>query len=256
MSHPNIVKLREVIRDPETAMVSLLLLYIKHYKTIYFQLYFIFEYMNENLYDLMKRRDRLFPEATVRNIIFQVLQGLAFMHKHGMNCYVFILYFNFFILYSGFFHRDLKPENLLCNGTELVKIADFGLARETRSRPPYTDYVSTRWYRGPEVLLRSTSYSSPIDIWAMGCIMAEVYTLKPLFPGSSEIDQIYKICAILGTPQKDDWSEGYQLAAAMNFKFPQCPPGSLKSSVSNASNEGIQLIRDVSYFKTSEENIK
>lgn len=102
----------------------------------------------------------------------------------------------------GFFHRDIKPENLLCNGPELVKIADFGLARETRSRPPYTDYVSTRWYRAPEVLLRSTNYSSPIDIWAVGCIMSELYTLQPLFPGRSEIDQIFRICSVLGTPDK------------------------------------------------------
>ena len=90
--------------------------------------------------------------------------------------------------HSGFFHRDMKPENIMCNGTELVKIADFGLAREIRSRPPFTDYVSTRWfgkgwdnnlcleyrYRAPEILLRSTSYNSPIDLWALGCIMAEV----------------------------------------------------------------------------------
>ena len=63
--------------------------------------------------------------------------------------------------FAGYFHRDLKPENLLCSGPECVKIADFGLARVTRSRPPYTDYVSTRWYRAPEVLLRSTNYNSP-----------------------------------------------------------------------------------------------
>ena len=68
----------------------------------------------------------------------------------------------------GYFHRDMKPENLLVNGPDHVKIADFGLAREIRSRPPYTDYVSTRWYRAPEVLLRSTTYSAPIDIWAVG----------------------------------------------------------------------------------------
>ncbi|RWS22255.1 serine/threonine-protein kinase ICK-like protein, partial [Leptotrombidium deliense] len=110
--------------------------------------------------------------------------GLNFMHKHG------------------FFHRDIKPENLLCNAPELIKIADFGLAREIRSRPPYTDYVSTRWYRAPEVLLRSTNYSSPIDVWAVGCIMAELYTLQPLFPGRSEIDQIFRICSVLGTPDK------------------------------------------------------
>lgn len=102
----------------------------------------------------------------------------------------------------GFFHRDIKPENLLCMGPELVKIADFGLAREIRSRPPYTDYVSTRWYRAPEVLLRSTNYNSPIDIWAVGCIMAELYTLQPLFPGRSEIDQIFRVTSVLGTPDK------------------------------------------------------
>ena len=66
---------------------------------------------------------------------------------------------------------------------DAIKIADFGLAREVRSRPPYTEYVSTRWYRAPEVLLRSTYYSAPIDIFAMGAIMAEMYTLRPLFPG-------------------------------------------------------------------------
>lgn len=165
LNHANVVKLKEVIREND-------------------HLYFVFEYMKENLYQLMKERNKLFPESTVRNIMYQILQGLAFIHKHG------------------FFHRDLKPENLLCMGPELVKIADFGLAREIRSRPPYTDYVSTRWYRAPEVLLRSTSYSSPIDIWAVGCIMAEVYTLRPLFPGASEIDTIFKICQVLGTPKK------------------------------------------------------
>ena len=70
---------------------------------------------------------------------------------------------------------------------DVVKIADFGLAREIRSRPPYTDYVSTRWYRAPEVLLRSQYYSAPIDMFAMGAIMAELFTLRPLFPGSSEV---------------------------------------------------------------------
>ncbi|NWH67253.1 ICK kinase, partial [Geococcyx californianus] len=145
----------------------------------------------------------------------------------------------------GFFHRDLKPENLLCMGPELVKIADFGLAREIRSRPPYTDYVSTRWYRAPEVLLRSTSYSSPIDIWAVGCIMAEVYTLRPLFPGASEIDTIFKICQVLGTPKKNDWPEGYQLSASMNFRWPQCVPNNLKTLIPNASSEAVQLMRDM-----------
>ncbi|XP_062377676.1 serine/threonine-protein kinase MAK isoform X8 [Sardina pilchardus] len=156
-----------------------------------------------------------------------VTSGLAFVHKHG------------------FFHRDMKPENLLCMGPELVKIADFGLAREIRSRPPYTDYVSTRWYRAPEVLLRSSVYSSPIDMWAVGCIMAELYTLRPLFPGNSEVDEIFKICQVLGTVKKSDWPEGYQLASAMNFRFPQCVPTPLKTLIPNASNEAISLMRDM-----------
>ncbi|XP_016090085.1 serine/threonine-protein kinase MAK isoform X4 [Sinocyclocheilus grahami] len=139
----------------------------------------------------------------------------------------------------------MKPENLLCMGPELVKIADFGLAREIRSRPPYTDYVSTRWYRAPEVLLRSPVYSSPLDIWAVGCIMAELYTLRPLFPGNSEVDEIFKICQVLGTVKKSDWPEGYQLAAAMNFRFPQCVPTPLKTLIPNATNEALDLMRDL-----------
>jgi len=208
LSHTNVIKLREVIREND-------------------QLYFVFEYMKENLYQLMKDRDKLFPETHVRNIMYQICQGMAFMHKHG------------------FFHRDLKPENLLCCGPDLVKIADFGLAREIRSRPPYTDYVSTRWYRAPEVLLRSTHYSSPIDIWAMGAIMAELYSLRPLFPGTSEVDQIWKICSVLGSPTKEEWSEGHQLASGMNFRFPTCVATPLATLVPNASPDAITLIYDM-----------
>uniref|UniRef100_G3S2G8 non-specific serine/threonine protein kinase n=1 Tax=Gorilla gorilla gorilla TaxID=9595 RepID=G3S2G8_GORGO len=190
LNHANVIKLKEVIREND-------------------HLYFIFEYMKENLYQLMKDR------------------------------YVFIHVF------PCFFHRDMKPENLLCMGPELVKIADFGLARELRSQPPYTDYVSTRWYRAPEVLLRSSVYSSPIDVWAVGSIMAELYMLRPLFPGTSEVDEIFKICQVLGTPRKSDWPEGYQLASSMNFRFPQCVPINLKTLIPNASNEAIQLMTEM-----------
>ncbi|NP_001087126.1 male germ cell associated kinase L homeolog [Xenopus laevis] len=207
LNHANVVKLKEVIREND-------------------HLYFVFEYMKENLYQLMKDRNKLLPESVIRNIMYQILQGLAFIHKHG------------------FFHRDMKPENLLCMGPELIKIADFGLVRELRSQPPYTDYVSTRWYRAPEVLLRSSSYSSPIDLWAVGSIMAELYTLRPLFPGTSEVDQIFKICQVLGTPKKNDWPEGYQLAASMNFRFPQCIPINLKTLIPNASEDALNLMRD------------
>jgi serine/threonine protein kinase len=107
-NNPNLVKLKEVIREND-------------------ELYFVFEYMDGNLYQFLKEQEgKLLPEFEVKKIMFQVLQGLAHMHKHG------------------FFHRDMKPENLLTSGP-FVKIGDFGLAREIRSRPPYTEYVSTRW---------------------------------------------------------------------------------------------------------------
>ena len=115
------------------------------------------------------------PESRIRNWSYQIIQGLNYIHK------------------NGFFHRDMKPENILVTG-DRVKIADFGLAREIRSRPPYTEYVSTRWYRAPEVLLRSPYYSAPIDMFALGAIIAELYTLRPLFPGSSEADEVVKMC--------------------------------------------------------------
>lgn len=193
------------------------------------ELFFVFEYMEGNLYELMKQRDRLFPEAHIRNIMYQIFQGVAYMHK------------------NGFFHRDIKPENMLVKG-DVIKVADFGLAREIRSKPPFTDYVSTRWYRAPEVLLRSTTYNSPIDQWACGGIMAELFTLRPLFPGSSEADEIYKICAILGSPNMRSWPEGVKLAAQMQFRFPQFAPTPLSQLVTNGSPEAIQLLTDLMLY--------
>lgn len=210
LNHPNIVKLKEVIREND-------------------ELFFVFEYMSENLYETMKARAKPLPETSIRNILYQILQGLAFMHKFG------------------FFHRDIKPENLLSRG-EHVKIADFGLAREIRSRPPFTEYVSTRWYRAPEVLLRSTTYNSPIDIWAIGTLMAELFTLRPLFPGASEPDELYKICSVLGSPSKNMWAEGHKLATAMNYKFPQFSATPLEQLIPQASPEAITLLRDMLHW--------
>lgn len=149
----------------------------------------------------------------------------------------------------------MKPENLLVTTTGLydyrtlspvappdappekdvvviVKLADFGLARETRSKPPYTEYVSTRWYRAPEVLLKSRDYSNPVDMWALGTIMAELVNLRPLFPGQGEIDQVARICDLLGDPVDDygldergkpigggKWPRGVKMAKAVGFAF-------------------------------------
>mmetsp|Transcript_35939 Transcript_35939/g.84147 ORF Transcript_35939/g.84147 Transcript_35939/m.84147 type:complete len:484 (+) Transcript_35939:140-1591(+) len=206
--HPNIVKLKEVIREND-------------------ELHLVFEFMDGNLYEWCKGRVKMLPESRVRNIMFQTLQAMHHVHKHG------------------YFHRDLKPENLLVSekGSELlVKMADFGLAREIRARPPFTDYVSTRWYRAPEVLLRSSTYNSPLDMWACGAIMAELYMLRPLFPGSSEHDQLYKISSVLGTPSPQQWADGYKLASQIGFRFPQFVPTKLEQLMQHASGEGIQLM--------------
>lgn len=188
------------------------------------ELYFVFEYMTQNLYQQIKDRDKYFPESRVRSWIYQILQSIAYLHKHG------------------YFHRDLKPENLLITN-DIVKLADFGLAREIRSKPPYTDYVSTRWYRAPEVLLRSPYYNAPIDIFAIGVIAAELFTLRPLFPGSSEQDEIYKICAVNGTPDSESWAEGMKLANGMGFRFPQYQATPLEKLIPNASPEALDFIR-------------
>jgi protein kinase len=202
--HPNIVKLKEVIREND-------------------ELHLVFEHMDSNLYEYIKGRVKPLPESKVRNMMFQTIQSLLHVHK------------------NGYFHRDMKPENLLVRG-DVVKLADFGLAREIRARPPFTDYVSTRWYRAPEVLLRNSVYNSPLDLWACGAIMAELYTFRPLFPGASESDQLFKICSVLGTPTQVQWPEGHRLAGRINFRFPQFVPTDLETLIPQASKEGIELM--------------
>ena len=124
----------------------------------------------------------------------------------------------------------------------LCKIADFGLAREIRSSPPYTEYVSTRWYRAPEVLLKDTHYNAPIDIWAMGAIMAEILTLRPLFPGNSEMETLVKITQVLGTPTNATWSFGLQLAERIRFRFPIHRATALSDLIPELTSTGIRFI--------------
>ncbi|KAK8960878.1 Cyclin-dependent kinase F-3 [Platanthera guangdongensis] len=207
LSHPSIVKLEEIVKENN-------------------ELFLIFEHMDCNLYQIMRDRQRPFSESEIRNLMSQVLQGLVYMHRNGI------------------FHRDLKPENLLVKN-DIIKIADFGLAREVTTYSPYTDYVSTRWYRAPEVLLQSSVYSPAIDMWAVGAILAELFTLNPLFPGESETDQMYKICTVLGTPNASIWSDGVQLPHAINFNFFQSPPVNLSDVIPNASLEAIDLVQQL-----------
>ena len=227
LHHGNIIRLKEVIRENE-------------------ELFFVFEYMEGNLYQLMeswKNSGKFLGEQNVLCIVYQIMQGLAYVHN------------------NGFFHRDMKPENILVSQqldinsdddsirNSLFKIADFGLAREIRSVPPYTDYVATRWYRAPELLLRSTNYSSPVDIWAMGAIAFELYTLRPMFCGQSEIDQLFKICSIMGSPlggpDGEEWKDGLALANKLGFKFPHCVPVSMAKIMPEASPNGQTLVQDM-----------
>lgn len=228
-SHPHLVPAFDIFLDPLSK-----------------KLHIAMENMDGNLYQLMKTRDhKPFDGSTVKSILFQILSGLEHVHDHG------------------FFHRDIKPENILVSSsapdtpsafkrysslvtppstppTYSVKLADFGLARETHSMVPYTTYVSTRWYRAPEVLLRAGQYSAPVDIWALGAMAVEIATLKPLFPGGNEVDQVWRVCEIMGSPgvwvnkhgQKlggGEWRDGVRLAGKLGFSFPKMAPHSMES---------------------------
>ena len=167
-------------------------------------------------------------EEEIKDITYQTLLGLYHIHKYG------------------FFHRDMKPENLLLTGKK-VKIGDFGLAREIRSIPPYSEYVSTRYYRAPECILRSTNYSSPIDIWALGCIIAEMFMHPmPLFYGQTEKEVFTKICTILGSPSSSIWLEGVNLANKIGMKYPQNSGIDLSTIIVGASSKLIDLINKCS----------
>ncbi|KAG9028665.1 hypothetical protein FRB95_006257 [Tulasnella sp. JGI-2019a] len=230
--HPNIIPLYDAFLMPDSR-----------------ELHFVFECMEGNLYQLIKsRKGRPLAGGLVASIYRQCVLGLLHTHE------------------SGYFHRDMKPENLLVTTTGLadysptsplckgppsaappekdvmviIKLADFGLAREIKSSPPYTEYVSTRWYRAPEVLLRSRDYSVPVDMWALGTIMAELANLKPIFPGQNEVDQVARITEVLGDPTREEgeygyddrgrvigggaWLRGIRMARGVGFTFPKIPP--------------------------------
>lgn len=204
IKHENVERLLSVFRENDT-------------------FYMVFELLQESLLKTMESRSNRFKESEIRYIIHQLLSGLQFVHK------------------QGFFHRDIKPDNLLWGG-KILKIADFGLAREIRSRPPYTEYISTRWYRAPEIILRHQFYNSPVDIWAAACIMAELYLGKPIFQGTSETDQMYKICAIMGNPTPQNWPDSEQLILRHGFRLPQASAVPLQSLMPDASSQAIDLM--------------
>ncbi|KAJ1847184.1 hypothetical protein LPJ73_004320, partial [Coemansia sp. RSA 2703] len=215
--------------------------------------FLVFECMDCDLNELVvSRNGRRLPDTVVLDITYQVLNGLDFIHKNDL------------------FHRDIKPENVLIRrhitptgpgGSSAIvveaKIADFGLVHDMDFSRPLTDYISTRWYRAPEVLLNCANYSTPIDVWAVGTIVAELATLRPLFPGNNQIDQLRRIFEVLGTPRisapaagtEDDgadtngsWYEGAVHARKLGITFVPSTRKPLDTVIPEVSSAVIQLV--------------
>ncbi|XP_061072060.1 MAPK/MAK/MRK overlapping kinase-like isoform X1 [Conger conger] len=181
--HPNIIQLHEIVFDEETGSLSL-----------------ICELMEMNIYELIRGRQYPLPESRVKHYMYQLCKSLDHMHSNGI------------------FHRDVKPENILIR-QDVLKLADFGSCRSMYSKPPHTEYISTRWYRAPECLLTDGHYSHKMDMWSAGCVFFEIISLNPLFPGSNELDQVSKIHDVLGTPNPS-LLQKFKQSQAMRFDFP------------------------------------
>ncbi|MQL70938.1 hypothetical protein Taro_003232 [Colocasia esculenta] len=196
----------------------------KEGKTI---LYLVFEYMDTDLRKYIKsfrHKGIMIPSKTVKTLMYQLCKGVAFCHGHGV------------------LHRDLKPHNLLMDmNTMELKIADLGLSRSfTIPLKKYTHEILTLWYRAPEVLLGTTHYSTPVDMWSVGCIFAELVTTQPLFTGDSELQQLLHIFRLLGTPNEEVWPGVSKLA---NWhEYPQWSPKSLSAVVPNLETSGLDLL--------------
>ncbi|XP_039593163.1 cyclin-dependent kinase 6 [Polypterus senegalus] len=188
--HPNVVRLFDVCTVSRTDRETRLTL--------------VFEHVDQDLTTyLEKAPEPGVPPETIKNMMFQLLQGLDFLHSHRV------------------VHRDLKPQNILVTSSGQIKLADFGLARIYSFQMALTSVVVTLWYRAPEVLLQS-SYATPVDLWSVGCIFAEMFRRKPLFRGNSDVDQLGKVFDIFGLPCEEDWPSDVGLPRSAFGARPQC----------------------------------
>lgn len=206
LNHPNIVRLLTIIHSEK-------------------KLYLVFELLDQ---DLKKFMDNATPSGIplplVKSYLYQLLQGIAFCHSHRI------------------LHRDLKPQNLLINAEGAIKLADFGLARAFGvPQRTYTHEVVTLWYRAPEILLGCKHYSTSVDVWSIGCIFAEMLTRRALFPGDSEIDQLFRIFRTLGTPDEVVWP-GVSHLPDYKSTFPRWANQELTKVVPTLNFEGRGLL--------------
>ncbi|CAI2358802.1 unnamed protein product [Moneuplotes crassus] len=214
LKHPNIVSLAKIIYQND-------------------MLYLVMELAKTDLarYFTQLRNDgRKFTEEQIKKMMRQIINGVAFMHQ------------------KGYMHRDLKPENILLADNNTLKIADLGTAKKCSDKFPFTNYVSTRWYRAPECVINTTNYSPSVDVFALGCIMAEMYTLKPVFCGKSSLDQLKKYCKILGTTKFENWVEGAARAKKIGFNFEEYHPECLSDAAPAASPVALDLLKSLLQF--------
>ncbi|XP_034325536.1 MAPK/MAK/MRK overlapping kinase isoform X5 [Magallana gigas] len=213
--HANILELQEVIFDKKSGTLVL-----------------ICELMDMNIYELIRDKRHYLPEKTVKKYMLQLCKSVDHCHRNGI------------------FHRDVKPENILIR-EDVLKLADFGSCRSVYSKQPYTEYISTRWYRAPECLLTDGYYTYKMDIWSVGCVFFEILSLHPLFPGSNEVDQIAKIHDIMGTPDSSVLDK-LKKSRGMNFNFPQKKGTGIERLLPHCTQEAIELIYQMCTYDPDE----
>ncbi|XP_044587613.1 cyclin-dependent kinase 11A-like isoform X1 [Cotesia glomerata] len=211
--HPNIVTVREIVVGSNMDKIFIVMDYVEHDL--------------KSLMETMKQKKQNFLPSEVKCLMQQLLKAVAHLHDNWI------------------LHRDLKTSNLLLSHRGILKVGDFGLAREYGSPlRQYTPVVVTLWYRAPELLLNGKEYSTPIDMWSVGCIFAELIRMEALFPGKSEIDQLQKIFKELGTPSDRIWPGYSKLPVVSKIPFAQSyPVNNLRQRFSlKLSDNGIELL--------------
>ncbi|KAM9020612.1 cyclin-dependent kinase-like 5 isoform 2-T2 [Ara ararauna] len=167
------------------------------------KLYLVFEYVEKNMLELLEEMPNGVPPEKVKSYIYQLIKAIHWCHKNDI------------------VHRDIKPENLLISHNDVLKLCDFGFARNLSegSNANYTEYVATRWYRSPELLL-GAPYGKAVDMWSVGCILGELSDGQPLFPGESEIDQLFTIQKVLGPLPAEQMKLFYSNPRFHGLRFP------------------------------------